>query len=228
MIRLLYIARFKALAVLLLLLLALAPAMAQTVVYTGDTTPLEVVQVPGDTYKWELYDNGNGNFATKTDYCPSSSADFAGGVDTGPSVNVNWLKPGIYFFKVTATNITGCTMNLAVGMIEVKIAVNAVITPPTAAVCEGEPVSLEITLSGTAPWNFTYQGTDINGLTSPPVTITGVTDNPYTLVINPGPTLTTDYQITKVSDINGENTAGSNTVTQTINPLPKPSAIYHR
>ena len=200
--------------------------MAQTVVYTGDITPLAVDSVSGNTYKWELYNDGTVNFATVPGNCPPASADFVGG-NTGASVNVNWLKPGIYFFKVTASDIAGCATNFKIGMFEVKIAVKAEITPPTAAVCEGAPVSLEITLSGTAPWSFTYQGTDINGLISPPVTITGVTDNQYTLVINPGPTLTTDYQITKVSDINGENTAISNTVTQQVNPLPKPSTIYH-
>jgi len=53
-------------------------------------------------------------------------------------------------------------------------------------------------------------------------------DNPYTLIINPAPIITTDYQIINLSDKFGINTTGSNTVTQTVNPLPKPSTIYHR
>ena len=52
-----HIARYKVLAVLLLMLLALAPVMAQNVAYTGETTKLEIVPVTGETYSWELYDN---------------------------------------------------------------------------------------------------------------------------------------------------------------------------
>src|SRR5450759_1827840 len=108
--KLLYISRYLSLAVLLQLLLALAPVRAQNVAFTGETTTFAVEQQDGDTYKWDLYDNGSGNFATKTDYCPATSADFVG-VNTGPSVDVKWMKAGIYFFKVTASNITGCTSN---------------------------------------------------------------------------------------------------------------------
>lgn len=222
--RLLYIARYIALAVLLLLLLALAPAMVQNVMYTGDITPLAVDSVSGDTYKWELYDNGTGNFATKTDYCPTTSADFVG-TSTGASVDVKWLKPGIYFFKVTASDIAGCAMNFKVGIIEVKIAVKAEITPPdTAGVCIGLPVSLKVMLTGTAPWSFTYTDGTTNW------EVNGVTDvqNPYIIILDPKPAKTTDYWISKVSDINGTNTEPSNTVTQRINPLPDPSKIIHR
>jgi len=226
--KLLYIARYKALAVLLLLLLALAPAMAQNVAYTGDVTTFAVEQQDGDTYEWALYDNGTGNFATKTDYCPATSAIFVGGVNIGASVDVKWLKAGIYFFKVTAHNITGCTSNLKVGIIEVKVKVTAVITPPdTAGVCIGLPVSLEVTFTGTAPWSFTYLSIDIDGV-STTNTVTNVTDNPYMLMIDPLPGKTTDYWISKVSDLYGTNLEPSIKVTQRINPLPDPSKIIHR
>ena len=44
-----------ALVVIIPLSLALAPALAQTVVYQGATTPLSVVEIPNHTYEWELY-----------------------------------------------------------------------------------------------------------------------------------------------------------------------------
>ena len=113
----LYILRL-ALVVLLPLLLALAPAMAQTVVYQGKTTPLSVVEVPGHTYAWEIYSDLSVDFATVPGNCPPASATFVGG-NTGVNVNVQWLKTGIYFFKVTARDAANCAMNLKVGMVKV-------------------------------------------------------------------------------------------------------------
>ncbi len=122
-----------ALTVIVPLLLALAPAMAQTVVYQSKTIPLSVVAVPGHTYEWELYNDPSVNFATVPGNCPVESATFIGG-NTGASVNVQWLKTGIYFFKVTARDALGCAMNLKVGMIKVvPIDIEAIIAGPTQA-----------------------------------------------------------------------------------------------
>jgi len=107
-----------ALVVLQLLLLALAPARAQTIVSQGKITTLAVVQVPGHTYDWELYNDATINFATVAGNCPVTSATFSGS-HLGSSVQVIWLMPGIYFYKVTARNALGCTMNLKIGMIRV-------------------------------------------------------------------------------------------------------------
>jgi hypothetical protein len=214
-------------AVVLLLLLALAPAMAQIVVYTGQTTPLEVVQNGTDTYTWELFNDPLVNFATASGVTGTAPyAEFVGG-SAGAAVQVLWKQPGIYFYRVNAVDPAGCSRNLKVGLIEVKIAAKAVIIAPTLAVCEGEAVSLEITLTGTAPWNFTYTGTDVNGLITTS-TVNNVTNSPYTLIIDPGPTKTSDYTVTSISDSNATNTDPSNTVTQIVNPLPAPSKIYHR
>jgi hypothetical protein len=193
--RLLYIERL-ALAVILLLLLALAPAKAQTPVRTGDTTPLAVDSLPNDSYEWSLYSNGTIDFATAPANCPVTSAFFVGG-NIGATVNVKWLKAGIYFYKVTAHNASGCSMNLKIGTIEIKVGVTAIITPPTKAVCAGDPVLLEITFTGTAPWSFTYT----DGTTER--TVNGVNANPYTLIVNPVPLVTTNYTVKSVSDING-------------------------
>ena len=96
-------------------LLALASAKAQTYrVFVGQTIELSVLEMPGDTYSWELYNDVTGiNFATDPGNCPPTEAQFTGGINTGPIVHVTWLSPGTYFYKVTAQR-SGCTMNLKV------------------------------------------------------------------------------------------------------------------
>jgi len=122
----LYILRLV-IEVLITLLLALAPALAETVVHQGKTTTLLVVPVPGHTYEWELYNDATINFATVSGNCPITSAAFVGG-NYGTSVQVNWKETGIYFFKVTARDALGCTMNLKIGMLKViPIEIEAVI-----------------------------------------------------------------------------------------------------
>lgn len=199
--------------------------MAQTVVRTGETTTISVEEKNYDTFKWELYKDSTVNFAvTPGDILPAY-AEFVGGKDTGSTVDILWKIPGTYFFKVTATDVAGCAINLKMGMFRVLLAVKAEITPPdTAGVCIGLPVSLEVTLTGTAPWSFTYT----DGTTE--WKVTGVTEaqNPYLIWLDPKPALTTDYWISKVSDKYGTNLVPSKKVTQRINPLPDPSTIIHR
>ena len=108
----------RAFVALLLWLLALAPAMALTTVYEGVTTQLNVGALPGDTYTWEIYTDAPVDFAVVPGNCPVTSAIFEAG-NTGASVNVKWLKPGIYFYKVTARDAAFCAMNFKVGMFKV-------------------------------------------------------------------------------------------------------------
>jgi len=136
--KLLYIARYKTTAVLLLLLLALAPAMAQNVVYQGQITQLGVEQIPGETYEWELYRDSTVNFAVVPGDCPASDAGFVGG-NKGADVRVEWKEPGMYFFKVTAWNVSGCTSNLGIGKVKVLPSIpKAVIKVNTTVICMGE------------------------------------------------------------------------------------------
>lgn len=216
-----YIARYPAWAVLLLLLLALAPTMAQNVVYQGQTTDLGIEQKPGDTYEWELYRDSTVNFAVVPGDCPATDADFVGS-NKGPAVKVEWKEPGVYFFKVTARDATGCTNNLKIGRVLVLNTLPTAVIAASPPVCEGAPITLEVSLTGTAMWEFTYT----DGTNS--WTVTDVLTSPYVITVDPGPPVTTHYKITRVKDKYGTNTAESNTATQTINPLPTPSTIYHR
>jgi len=227
MIRLLYIARYLALAVLLLLLLALAPAMAQNVVYQGQTTQLSVVQKPGDTYVWELYNDSTVNFAMVPGACPTNLADFVGG-NIGAVVSVEWKEPGIYFFKVTASDITGCTMNLAVGKMKVIPSLpKAELDINPVEICEGDPpVDLIVKLSGKDPWSMKLQSKDLaTGITSVEV-ISGIaaSNNPLKIPVNPK--TTTEYTVIEVSNVFGVQTIPSNSVTLTVHPLPEKTLIY--
>ena len=194
--------------------------MAQNTMYSGQSGDLGVIEVPGDTYIWELYKDATGiNFATDPGNCTPGYAYFTGNDSTGSTVNVTWITPGTYYFKVTATR-AGCTMNLKVGLMTVINALpTAVITPPPLAICAGDPAHLTVMLTGTAPWSITYtDGTNT-------VTIPNILTSPFDLVVNP--TTTTNYWITSVTDANGTNATPTTPVTQVVNPRPLTNPIFH-
>lgn len=131
MIRLLHDMVRQVMVLLIPLLLVLAPARAQVVVYQNTTTSLEIEQKPGDTYIWDLYNDSTVNFATVPGNLSLTTAFFTSG-NTGPKVNVTWQQAGTYFFKVVARNSTACTNNLKVGKIKViPVKIDAVISGMT-------------------------------------------------------------------------------------------------
>ena len=220
-----YIKRLMLVAVMLLL--AIAPAMAQmNNVYKGQTSSLSVVEVPGDTYEWELYNNATGiNFATDPGNCPQTEAIFTGSINTGPSVNVTWLKPGTYYYKVTARR-SGCTMNLKVGKIEVQQPLSgADLSLSQPSTCIGQGVNLQLNLSGTAPWSITYLITKPDGLTQE-ITVNNITENISQIPFNPTAAGTYTFKVISVTDTFNTNTTPSNTVTLTVNAKPGSSRIY--
>lgn len=223
--QLVYIERLV-IAALLLLLLALAPARAQMIVYQGETTPLEVEQKGYDTYKWDIYNDSTVNFAVvEGTAVADGDAEFVGD-NSGAIVNVLWNKPGKYFFKVTAVDVAGCANNLKMGIVIVLEA------PPTAvlamdpdSVCIGEWATLEITFTGKAPWNFKLQMEDpLGNFTFKDYT--GITDLLNPLIIPVNPVLTTRYTVIELKDARSVQKDPSNTVDLTIHPLPRSSRIY--
>src|SRR5665648_200233 len=73
---------------LLPMLLALAPAKAQTIVYEGVTTQLNINAVAGNTYAWKIYNDATLDFSLESSPgCPVTSANFTTG-NTGSSVQV--------------------------------------------------------------------------------------------------------------------------------------------
>jgi hypothetical protein len=226
-----YIARFRALAIILLLLLALAPAMAQIavpkyVVYQGETTTLGVVEVPGETYSWELYNDSTVDFAITPGACPTNLADFVGG-NIGPSVQVEWKEPGIYFYKVTAWSITGCTNNIRIGVMKVlESPPKAVLEVNPDSICEGEWAELIVEFSAKGPWNMRLQALDPESGTASIEVFTNIqeTDNPLRIPV--GPKTTTEYTVIEVSNKFGVQTEPSNLVKLTVHPLPLKTPIY--
>lgn len=219
-----YIARYPALAVILLMLLALAPAMAQNVVYQGDTTTFVVDQKTGDTYTWELYSDSTVNFAQVPGDSSPVYAEFVGGAN-GPSVNVEWKEPGTYFFKVTANS--SCTNNLKIGKIKVIEAMpKAVLEVNPEEICEDEWAELVVKFSARGPWRMKLETKDlINGTTTfkdyDPIE---EADNPLRIPV--GPKTTTQYTVVEVSNKFGVQTIPSNLVILTVHPLPQKTPIY--
>jgi hypothetical protein len=210
----------RLLLVVIPLLTAMAPAMAQNIVYAGQSTDLSVIEIPGDTYVWELYNDVTGiNFVTVPGNCPPGEAYFTGG-STGPTVNVMWVNPGIYFFKVTAYR-GGCTMNLRVGKMTVLNPLPKAVIEPPPPICAGDSVHLTVTLTGTAPWSITLtDGTNSWVFNS-------IISSPFVLTVPVIPLVTTNYWISEVTDAHGTNTTPSPQVVQVVNPKPITSPIYH-
>ena len=209
----------RLLLVLVPLLTAMAPAMAQIVMYAGQACDLPVAEIPGDTYAWELYkDVTSINFATDPGNCPPGDAYFTGG-STGPTVNVMWVNPGIYFFKVTAYR-GSCSMNLKVGRVIVLNPLPTAIIDPPPPICAGDSVHLTVQLTGTAPWSITLT----DGTNS--WVYNNINSSPYNLTVPVIPLVTTTYWISEVTDAYGTNTTPSPPVVQVVYPAPSTGVIY--
>lgn len=221
--KLLNIARFAVATVILSALFAVASAQQkENVVHQGETTPLSVVEVPGETYLWELYVDSTQNFATYPGDCPTNLADFVGG-NTGAAVQVHWKQPGIYFFKVTAYSVTGCTDNIGIGRMKVVPSIPTAKLFPV-AICQGDPLKIHVSLKGTPPFSFWI--TDGKNSFGP---YTAVPDTAYDAVINPPPKISTEYWVKEgLRDTWGINPATSDTVLQVVNPKPDMSPIYRK
>ena len=219
---------FLKLLALVPLLLTMAPAMAQdgNAVYAGQTTVLAVEEVEGVTYTWELYNNVEGiNLAVTPGNCPDSEAYFVDGIHTGATVEVMWLVPGTYFFKVTAED--GCSNNLKLGRMEVleSLPVAYFLEEPE-PICIGDPGFLTIELAGAAPWTIEYT-VEFDGNIETE-TISGIQSSPHTFEVFPEEIGTYTYTITSVTDANGvtnDELTGLVTVTLVVEPRPFTSPI---
>ena len=195
-------------------MLAMEKSMAQNgnTVYAGETSLLSVVENPGETYTWEIYNEVAGvNFATTPGNCPVTDAYFVSG-NSGPEVTVMWVNPGIYFFKVTAQSQQGC-MNLKVGKMEVVQAIPTAAFADAEPVCEGNEAVITVIFTGTPPFRLTYtDGSDT-------YTIDNIPDHTWNIIVNPAQT--THYWITYVSDASGNYNADLvGPLTLLIHPLP--------
>jgi hypothetical protein len=204
--------------------MAFAQARAQgDTVCVGQTSVWTVEEEPGVSYTWELYNDVTGiNFVTVPGNCPTTSAFFVGGVNTGPSVEVMCLEVGTFFIKVTATDT--CTNNLKVGKIEAVACESYASFLDPDPVCAGDTAMLTVVVEGgPGPWDITYtDGVNV-------WTILQLETSPHTFPLIPTPTDPGTYQywITSVSNSLGiiNNTPGD-PVTLTVYPVPVTSPIY--
>lgn len=234
-----HITRSLALAVLLHLLLALAPAMAQTVVYVGETSTLSVEPNSGDNYMWTLYNDSTVNFAVDPGTVSATYFEFVGNSNSS-TVTILWHEPGVYFFRINVTDITGCTNNLRVGKVKVIPAI-AKILPP-APICAGETCTLTVELSGykDSEWEYTVEFAPVSGSTATR-TVIGTAKAPpgeykvTDLLQIPAPNLveSTIFQVISVTNKlpSGKvvvTTIPSKPVTLVVYPPPKSSDIYKK
>lgn len=201
----------------------MANARAQgDTVCVGSTSSWAVVEVPGNSYYWELYnDVENLNLAEVPGNCPPSEAYFVGGINTGDSVEVMCLEPGTYFIKVTATD--SCTNNIKIGMIIVNECYSYATLLEPGEMCAGDTAMLTVEITGApGPWDITFtDGLDI-------YTVTGITTSPHTFPLIPTPTVPGTYQfwITSVSNPFMTNNTPGDPVTLIVKPKPVTSPIY--
>ena len=210
------------------MLLSLVSAIAQNVVYQGEITQLEVEQKSGDTYEWELFDDGKVNFATTHGVTSSAGYAIFIGANTGPEIKVQWLKAGVYFFKITACDANGCASNLKIGTMKVipSIPSATLKVTPEEKCNDGGFAKLEITFSGPGPWGMVLKISDLvsGRVTSEVYSAVSETDNPKIIAI--GPDSTTKYTVIEVSNEHGVQNDPSNSVTLTVHPLPQKTPIY--
>ena len=210
------------------LLLTMAPATAQNggLVYPGETTVLSVEEVPGVTYTWELYNDVEGiNLAVVPGNIEEGEAEFIDGINTGATVEVRWLQPGTYFFKVTAED--DCTNNLKVGRIEIEESMPLAHFHEPDTICIGDPGHLMMELSGQPPLSVTYT-IEFEGETET-FTIEDIDNSTHWLEVLPehldqiGNYV---FTVTSVTDVNGiTNNEPSESVTLTVEPRPITSPI---
>jgi len=217
----------RLLLVVIPVLLAMAPAMAQTnIVFVGQPVELNVDAIPGDTYTWEMYNDAAGvNFAADPGNCPQTEAVFSNGIDTGNVVHVILLKTGTYFFKVTAQR-SGCTMNLKVGKITAEHplpTVNLSLGQPS--VCMGQSTNIEANLTGTAPFSISYRVTNPDSSTKD-ITINNLSENLSLIPFIPPSAGNYTFEVISVTDAFTTNNTPSNSVMVTVNPKPGSSRIY--
>ncbi len=213
-----------ALAIMLVMLTVAFAAAQMRTVHQGETIELSIIQEGNDTYTWDIYNDPSVNFATVDGNALPDEAEFVGG-NTGATVNVRWLKAGIYFYRVLAVDEEGCTNNLKVGMLEVlEDLPTAGLAIYPGEICISDPAIITITLTGTPAWSFTLEAVGEDGVIETTDYTVDEADNPYEITVSPYQTTT--YRITDLKDRYGENLEESEAIQLTVHPIPANSRIY--
>lgn len=195
---------------------------AQLITTAGETTELSVEAVSGEVYTWELYNVAQGvDFAVEAGNCDTSQAFFVQG-NTGSAVEVTWVKPGTYFYKVTAEN--SCTNNIKVGKVVVNFPLPTVtldVLPDS--ICAGDGATLLLNFSGHKPYSIILKADD--GEHEPTLsTYSNINSDEFAIEVFPE--RKTTYSVITLTDSHGTNLNPEAHVVLTVKPLPVNSRIY--
>ena len=112
---------------------------------------------------------------------------------TGSSVTANPSQAATYTATGTYTTALGTVTDTKTISVGLKTSPTATLSGGGTINIEPGSASLQVALTGTAPWSITYNANGVN-----PQTITGITNSTYTLSVSPE--VNTNYTLTSVSD----------------------------
>ena len=192
-----------------------------TVTYTGtgtQTVSLEVTEGLTDTETKSAYITVNAiptaNAGNDTSICNGQHAELTA---TGGD-SYRWSNGALTASTiVNPATTTSYTVTVTKdGCSDTDDVVVDIVTAPTASMssdataCRGARVNISVDFTGTAPWSLTYS----DGTTAS--TITGITDDPYTLNVSPDGTLSSvTYSVVSLEDSQCPGTGIGTTVSLT-------------
>jgi gliding motility-associated-like protein len=130
----------------------------------------------------------------------SSSSPYVFTSDPIPSGNPN--------YSFTVNDINNCAPQSVTGTQNCNCSATAIMSGG-GTICAGASATIEVTLTGTAPWSFVYT----DGITNTPVT--GVNSSPYTITTGTAG----NYSLLSVSDANCVGSSGGS-ASIIVNPIP--------
>jgi len=139
----------------------------------------------------------------------STGGTYTSTSDAG-GIIVRWNTLGKQTISITYFNASGCSVTSAQ-----SVTVNPLPTATIsgdAIVCAGSGTKINVALTGSAPWSFTYtDGTSTK-------TVTGIKESPYAFTVTQPANTTNTYTITNVSDNNGCSATGAGKAVITVRP----------
>ena len=168
--------------------ISINPIAIPTTICNGDTVLLKTQAVGGTgtlNYSWTSNPSGYTSNSENTQATPS--------VDT-------------WYFITASDGASSTTDSLFITVLPNPV---ASFVSPTSIICSGDTDTSIINFTGTAPFNYTYNG----------INVSGISNTADTIYLNP--TNTTTYTITSVSDANGCISTGNiDSTIITVNDLP--------
>lgn len=209
-----------------LVILIVANATAQKtlhpiVIEECETLELSVVDMMGDEYTWDFFEDSTANFAVNDDRLDPLLYFDDGDYRDSSSVIVTGLSPGRYFLRVTAWDEQACTNNLIIFFITV-IEHFPEATVIGDSLCYDDPVVFKIILTGYGPWDVKYTYGNDNTV----VNLNGITEPEQTIKLPPLPVGTTDIWVQEIIDQCSSNIKPSEKGRIVIFPIPTNSKIY--